>query len=770
MIKIISYEFRKIFQHKLVLLVIVLSILLMGFVLLKEEPFVNYNSVRRDEAAYQEYLSLTAGMEYDEAIERLHEERSKARMLYLETGDRMDYMIKSSILSRITGRYEYLASYDDYIAATLKQSEQVQKVSFYADNAFVLSDAKKVQEDYSRLTDIALSRDAALFVWAVASFDTADYILLFQFLLFAILIFGFEDENIKRLLRVQDKGRHHVFCAKAVALSCACTIIILCTYLYLILIGFAYFGPGAFDVPVQSLESFMGSKYLITIGEFLILFSVFKVLSGWIFAFIFSLFIILAGNILGSVLSILVSALFYIAYFTINGRKLLSPLKYINPAAWFDVNGWISEYANINFFTKAVSFETAFAAGAAVLFVLLFALSFRFYIKESNRRGFAALSRLSVFSARILEKFIERTTIVFHEVYRLLAEGYKWLLVTIFIAASVLVMNNVVKGSDYDNRAYLYHLGRIEAEYSDETVEYLEKYMAYLEETDGYRASLEASYAEGEFSKEEYELAINELESEKQTIDGFEILYKQGEYLERQNGAGIENLGFVSKAWSDRVLLNRFYMVVLELLLVCAMFVVFGGYLTFDYNVFGLIKSTYRGRYENQCMKIANLLVYALLIVVPPLIVYYMRVLEGYEPAMLDFGIRSIDMYSLSDMDISIENMLIISMICKYVGVVCIGLFMYFLSLYHLPKAVFQIIVLAVVVMPPAIEIMDAPIDFFGFSGFFYMEQMFKRGIGSVVMYPATIFVLLTIFGFFAVRHYRGKQGIKRRAGNGKHS
>ncbi len=766
---LIAYELKKLLQRKLILWLIIGSTLMLAFIMPEDEAFVEYSMVRRDKAMYREYLDITSDMGYAEAIEWLRTESDAGRKLDRETKLSIEYAIKRAVLSSLIERYEYLDSYDGYIMTVLKQTEQVHKVSFYADNAFVLSDARKVYADYSRLTDIELSDDPALFVEMAMSFDTADYILLFQFLLFAILIFGTEDENIRRLLRVQNKGRHHVFCAKMVALMLVCTVLVLFTYLYLLLIGFIYFGGGVFDVPVQSFISFEGSKYLITIGEFLVLFSIFKVLSAWVFAFLFALFVILVGNVLGSVLSILVSALFYIAYLTIDGRKLFSPVKYMNPAAWFDVNGWISEYANINFFTRAVSFEMAFAVGATLLFAVLLTLSFYFYVKERGKRNIVRAGLLAL-PAVFFEKTVERTSIVFHEVYRFLAEGFRWLFAAVFIVVSVLITNNIVEGSDFDDRAYLYHLSRVEAKYSDETVEYLEKYKAFLEETDGYREGLEARYTQGEITEEEYTIAIEELESEKQTIKGFEKLYNQGEYLERKNNAEVENIGFVDEEWSDRVLRNKSYMVRLELLLVCAMFVVFGGYLTSDYNIFGLVKSTYRGRYENQCMRVVNLLVYTLLITTPPLIMYYARVLKGYEATMFSFGVQSIDMYGSCGMDISVENMLVISMLFKYIGIVCIGLFMYFLSLYHLPKAVFQIIVLAVVVMPPAIEVMDAPIDFFGFSGFFYMEQMFKRGIGSVVMYPVTVFVLLTIFGFFAVRHYRGKQGLKRRAGNGKRS
>lgn len=766
---LIAYELKKLLQRKLILWLIIGSTLISAFIMPEDEAFVEYSMVRRDKAMYREYLDITSDMGYAEAIEWLRTESDAGRKPDRETRLTIEYAIKRAVLSSLIERYEYLDSYDGYIMTVLKQAEQVHKVSFYADNAFVLSDARKVYADYSRLTDVELSSDPALFVEMTMSFDTADYILLFQFLLVAILIFGTEDENIRRLLRVQNKGRHHVFCAKMVALMLVCTVLVLFTYLYLLLIGFIYFGGGVFDVPVQSFISFEGSKYLITIGEFLALFSIFKVLSAWVFAFLFALFVILAGNVLGSILSISVSALFYIAYLTIDGRELLSPLKYVNPAAWFDVNGWISEYANINFFTRAVSFEKAFAIGAALLFALLFTLSFCFYVKERGKKRIA-LAGLFALTAGFLGKTVERTAIVFHEVYRFLAEGLRGLLLAVFIAASVLITNNIVEGSDFDDGAYLYHLSSIETEYSEDTVEYLEKYKAFLDEKDGYRESYEAKYAQGEITKEEYALAIEKLEIEKQTIKGFEKLYDQGKYLERKNDADIENLGFVDKEWSDRVLRNKSYMVKLELLLACAMFVVFGGYLTADYNIFGLVKSTYRGRYENQCMRPVNLLACTLLITTPPLIIYYARVLKGYEASMFDFGVQSIDMYASCAMDISIEKMLIISMIFKYIGVVCIGLFMYFLSLYHLPKAVFQIVVLLVVVMPSAIEVMDAPLNFFGFSGFFYMEQMFKSGIRNVVMYLVIIFALLAVFGFFAIRHYRGRQIIKRRADDGKHS
>ncbi len=66
------------------------------------------------------------------------------------------------------------------------------------------------------ISDISPSRDAVLYVEAVAAFDTIDYVLLFQIMVIAILLFGTEDKNIKGLLRSQNKGRGHVFSAKLI--------------------------------------------------------------------------------------------------------------------------------------------------------------------------------------------------------------------------------------------------------------------------------------------------------------------------------------------------------------------------------------------------------------------------------------------------------------------------------------------------------------------------------------------------------------------------
>lgn len=767
MVKLTGYEIRKLFKYKLVLLLLLVGTLLVALMMLESMTFKEYGWIRLDREAYQRYIEATYDMPFDEAVEWLQTERNGEMKLLLEFKT-MEYTIRPNILNMVRDRYSYVETYDDTIQQVLKQAKQIQTSGFYKDDSFALSDAGKVLEDYSKLTDLPVSRDAALFVEAVAAFDTTDYILLFQLILLTILVFGAEDDNLKRLLRVQNKGRSHVFFAKLAALMCVSTILVFLTYIYLMIVGFVYYGKGALDVPVQSFESFAGSKYLITAGEFMVLLPLFKLIGAWVFVFMFSLCIILAGNVFGSVLSISVTGLFYAAYFTLDGRKLLSPLKYINPAAWFDVNRWISEYANINLFTKAVPFEAAFVTGVVILSVVLVLISRYFYVREVGRKRLVISAKFVEMSGVVREKLTGRASLVFHEIYRLLAEGYRWVFLTVFVMVGALVADSIVNVEIYGNNTYRYYLESINPEYSGETIEYLKKYFYYLMEFDGYRDGIEADYAVGNISEEEYELAVGKLEADIQTLESFKILYDQGQNLKMQNELGVQNLGFIDKKWTDSILMNGDSMVLLELMFVCVMFVVFGGYLTSDHNVFNLVKSTYRGRWENQWMKIANLFVLSLVIVFMPLAVYYDDAFKGLsDTSALDFGIRSIDMYSFCGMDITVKEMFAVSIFFKYVGLVFIGLFMYFLSLYHLPKPVFQIIVLFVTVMPPAIEVMSSQTNFFVFSGFFYMEQLFKQGAGHVIMYTVAVCVFMAVFGVLAVRRYKGKQWTGRRSCNG---
>ena len=369
-----------------------------------------------------------------------------------------------------------------------------------------------------------------------------------------------------------------------------------------------------------------------------------------------------------------------------------------------------------------------------MLSVAVVLLAKHFYIREQMRKCFAISVKLTLLIESLKTRLVGRVSLVFHEIYRLFIEGYRWVLGIIFIVSAAVMADGLLNTEIYSNNMYRYYLESIEPEYSDETVEYLTNHFHYLRESDS------------------------------PTIESFKILYDQGKYLNLQDESGVTNLGFIDKRWTDGILMGGDNMVVLELIFVCMLFVVLGGYLTSDHNIFNLIRSTYRGRRENQWMKIAGALILSFVVALPSLAVYYGKAFEGLGNVdALDFGIRSIDMYSECEMDITIKEMFMISIIFKYIGLVYSGLFMYFLALYHLPKPVFQVIVLFVTVMPPAIEVMSSETYCFGFSGFFYMEQLFKKGIGDVITYVAAVSVFLVAFGVLAVRRYRGKQYIRGR-------
>lgn len=762
MAKLTYYEIFKLFKYKFVLLLLLISTMLMAFLLTDSLKFGEFVWARLDRESYESYVDATKDMSYEEAEQWIRAKSYEESRLLAEF-KLMQYATKPAILLMIKIRYKYIASYHGTIEAILKQANLITTSEFYAENKFALSDAKKVLKDYSKLADISPSRDAALYVEAVAAFDTIDYVLLFQIMVIAILLFGTEDNNIKGLLRSQNKGRGHVFSAKLMALMCASAVLVLITYLYFMIVGFIYYNGGALDVPIQSFESFVKSKYIITAKELMIMLPVLKVFGAWIFAFLFSLCITVGGVITGTVLSGFFTSIAYAAYFLIDGRSLLSPFKYVNPAAWFDVNGWMSEYANINFFTKAISFETGFIIGGVLLSVVLVTSSWHFYVSENNRRLSIPMC-VTGLTKKMHEKITAAagTSLLFHETHRLYIENYKWLFVVAFIAASTLLANDKSLNINLSRAdTYNYYLDSIESVYSEETIEYLRKYLFYLMEMDGYRESLESDYADGTISYEEYWSSISNLKTDIRTLESFMILYNQGQVLKIQDESGTKNLGFINKKWTDSIFESGNRMVLLELLtVVCMMFVVLGSYLTSDYKVFNLIKSTYKGRWDNNWIKVLWIFILSTISMLP-FVLYYSEAIDYLNNKdALDFGLRSIDLYSKSNMDITIREMLIYSMFFKFVGIVLIGFYMFFLSLWHIPEAVFQIIVLFSVLMPPLLELMSGQTNIVIFSGFFYMEQLFKGGMVKTSAYIVVTFVFMTIFGFVSLRHYSGNKHI----------
>jgi len=284
----IRYEFRKLFQQKIGLILIITCIVIASLLFTVSDQIKEDGSLRNNAVIIQEYENIISDMSFEEAIVWLEQEydtqSERFQKEYRESGDKSRMLITGSLVNLID-KYKYLASYDDYIKSVLNQAKQMQKVALFRDSRYVEENTERTVKDFSPLLSVEVSRDAPMFIAASTSYKIGDYILFISIIILVILIFGYEEgSDGKTLLWVQYKGKLPVFFAKLITTAISVTVLIAVYYGVILLIGhylYREIDQGVnFSAMIQSLPEFRSCTYIISVAEYLLLFFALKIIKN----------------------------------------------------------------------------------------------------------------------------------------------------------------------------------------------------------------------------------------------------------------------------------------------------------------------------------------------------------------------------------------------------------------------------------------------------------------------------------------------------------
>lgn len=763
----ILYEFKKLKTQKIAWLFIFICLACTVFLMTRTDSFKEPRWVEHYPDLVEEYESIFEDMTYEEVSAYIEEERGVLETeLRNQRRNRNDAATwdttlsdRNSVLRRLQEKYAYLATYDEYLELVLEQAEQMKNNKIFANDSFSMSNILLTEEAYGKLKGIELSDDAPVFVSVVAEFTLADYILIVQIMIVTIMVFGSE-EGLKGLLRSKYRGRLHVFVSKLATEFICVAVLTLLTYGFMFLTGYLRLGGGDFDALLQSFDTFKRCAVELPAGDFMVLFVLLKIPAACLIAVVSVVFVMLAGASVGSLLNVAFLAVSWVMYTYIDGTLLLSPLKYCNVVAWIDTFGWISGYRNVNLLGKAVPFGTCFAVGVSVSMVVLIVVACRIYLSDVQLKIGKSAKKLEKIIEMFRGKTVQSASLKFHEAYRLAVSEWQWLLILLLVGFAVLFAGERFGGKLYEGSlAYVFYLDKVPGEFSDEMWEYLEKEKAYLEERDGYRDSLNSDYANGVLTKDEYDKAIKDLNMDISLLDGFEDVYDTAKTVRTVHKKGITNLGIVNKHLSEALFLRDGNQILLELLLAGLIFVILGRYFLSDYNIVGLVKSTWNGRGEAQWVRAIYAVLFSCCAGILIYLAYYMQIWNVFDTDRMSFAIQSLATYAELEQGITLKEIYTASIVAKFVGIICLTLFTYFLSLWRFKRSLYNIISIVVVVAPPILSYLGAPSDFILFDGFFRVEELITGGIGPVITYMSGMIAALCMFGILSVRKHRRGEG-----------
>lgn len=183
------------------------------------------------------------------------------------------------------------------------------------------------------------------------------------------------------------------------------------------------------DVQLQSIGGYSGSALNVTVLQYWILFLCSKILVYFFIGLVFFYFALASTSVvLLYIRSVLLFAVSFVLYWAINGNSSLQLLKYMNIINFVQVTPIYQYYFNLNIFSRPVNIVSVFFISCTLFCIVVFSLSLNIF---SSRDSVLTLKSHSFFRKKQKERC--RTSLLYHEAYKLLAIQKAFWILLLFI-------------------------------------------------------------------------------------------------------------------------------------------------------------------------------------------------------------------------------------------------------------------------------------------------------------------------------------------------
>ena len=420
MMKLILYEFEKILNRRLFLMI---TLLAAGMLLYR-----TYDECQRrawvDREIYDDLKKACRDLPYEEAAEKLRRDADGIGLILLRKGLSESGMSEEEIreisaetaekyglsyeeflkeyssyeedlagtrkvsqaINILSGQYQYVSVYRDFIQGFDKRAEELKIISvFSGEDSFSYRSIEKSLRDFKKVSDTVIMPDIEEGVLIVVENDETILFLAVLLLIAAAILFGEEAESGKlKLIQATKNGIVPLGLAKWISLFLFGALITVIVYGGKLIIAGNILGFGEMSRSIQSISAFRNCADRLSVGETL----AFSIAGPLFIMLVFTAFAALLFGVFkkvwlssGCFTGILL--LQRVFYSRISDDAALNALKFLKPFALADLEGRLTFYANVNLFGYPFS-----VVSTAVLTLLLLS-------------GLFLLLYLSAFSGRI---------------------------------------------------------------------------------------------------------------------------------------------------------------------------------------------------------------------------------------------------------------------------------------------------------------------------------------------------------------------------------
>lgn len=252
-------------------------------------------------------------------------------------------------------------SHELFLSHVEEQAESMKNTSLFQDSYFNRKSIEKTQTVYSRLYGIETEEDYPSGLKYVVDYPLTDIFLLLvaTAMIFRLMLYE-REAGLLALIKPTVNGRGKLISAKYLTMAAGLflmTVLFYGTNYYI-----AYYGKllGAENASIQSLDGYIASPFIISVGEYTVFFFLCKWLGIIAVSNVIFLLCVCCRNQVYTILSVvIIMATEGILKLLTEDYSWVSFLRQFNLVSVMDVSSYFKDYINFNFFGVPVSSVTA---------------------------------------------------------------------------------------------------------------------------------------------------------------------------------------------------------------------------------------------------------------------------------------------------------------------------------------------------------------------------------------------------------------------------
>lgn len=498
----LKQEFYKIFANKTAIFFVVAVLLINVVQLIYLDNKANLWSASGYTAAWRDIEELLEDETNDRVIvQDWLKERSSAVELAIAARD--DEMKKAAtvyednvyaeraLLSRIQTEVDFALGYNDYLANVDEMARRYEMISIFSKpDGYAYREIMKMQKAYDRLGEKVLEPAPSAGIRLATHSDVTDILSLVIFLYLTVTVWLRErEQNVLLLLRTAKNGRIRLALCKLAVLTLSCMGVGMLLYGSNMVVAGILYDFGDLSRPLASVYEYGHTLWEISVGEFIILSLIFKILSYIFIMLLLGVICLCVHSSIAAFAGIMAAGMTgCLMYYKIPALSVWAAFKYLNPFAVLKTEMLFESFECLNFFDYPIEQGLC----VAVLFLLgyiIFSVTavrlFTGYIIKGKRSKIKAFERIRGFVVLLRRIFERHTSVLFHELHRILiCHG---VLIVVLAATVFVIADTRPEHVQYYNEKYYYYamyLKELEGPVTDEKRFFIEEEEARLKESE----------------------------------------------------------------------------------------------------------------------------------------------------------------------------------------------------------------------------------------------------------------------------------------------